>query len=37
MTGHVKREPIKIRLDYAEKKLDEMIDSANHPFDGLFS
>lgn len=36
MTGHVKREPINKRLEYAEKNLDEMINSANYPFDGIF-
>lgn len=35
MTGHVKREPLSKRLEYAEDKVDDMIDSANHPFNGL--
>lgn len=34
ITGLLKRESVARRLEYAEEHIDDMIDSANNPFEG---
>lgn len=36
ITGQMKRESIKQRTKLAEESVEDMIDSANNPFDGNF-
>lgn len=35
ITGQMKREPISRRIEIAEQSLENMLDSANNPFDGF--
>jgi len=35
ITGKLKRKPLSERLEYAEKHLDKMIESADKPFEGF--
>lgn len=37
MYGQLKRESNATRLNYAEDHLDDIVDSANNPFEGAFS